>query len=42
MAKSMGKKGTICGPNRYWEDLTHNFKFTFSFEYEAPSVETTL
>jgi hypothetical protein len=25
-----------------WEELTHNFKVTFSFEDEAPSVDTTL
>jgi hypothetical protein len=25
-----------------WEELTHNFKVTFSFEDDAPSVDTTL
>jgi hypothetical protein len=25
-----------------WEDLTHNFKVTFNFEDDAPSVDTTL
>jgi hypothetical protein len=26
----------------YWEELTHNFKVTFSFEDDAPSVDTAL
>jgi hypothetical protein len=26
----------------YWEDLTRNFKVTFNFEDEAPSIDTTL
>jgi hypothetical protein len=25
-----------------WEDLTHNFKVTFKFEDDTPSVDTTL
>jgi hypothetical protein len=26
----------------YWEALTHNFKVTFSFEDDAPSVDIAL
>jgi hypothetical protein len=32
----------VCKETTNWEDLTLNFKVTFSFEYEAPSVDTNL
>jgi hypothetical protein len=32
----------VHGETTDWEEITHNFKVTFSFEYEAPLVDTTL